>query len=62
VTVALACLTVERSSWPALAEAVALRRQQRARGRANAARATVSGWRVACWFLPGFRVRPLEPS
>jgi GT2 family glycosyltransferase len=61
LAVVLACLTVERSSRPALAEAFALRRQQRARGRANAARATVPGWRVARWFLPGGRVRPLEP-
>jgi len=60
LTVVLACLTVERSSRPALAEAFALRRQQRARGRANAARKTVSGWRTAGWFLPGGRVRRLE--
>jgi len=60
--VMLACLTVERSSLPALAEAFALHRQQRARGRANAARAAVSGWRVARWFLPGGRVRALERS
>ena len=60
--VVLACLTVERSSLPALAEAFALRRQQRARGRANVARATVSGWLIARWFLPGFQVQPLEHS
>jgi len=60
LTVVLACLTVERSSRPALAEAFALRRQQRARGRANATRAKVSSWRVARWFLPGGRVRPPE--
>jgi GT2 family glycosyltransferase len=59
LVVVLACLTVERSSLPALAEAFALRRQQRARGRANASRATASGWRTARWFLPGGRVRPL---
>jgi GT2 family glycosyltransferase len=58
--VVLGCLTVERSSRPALAEAFALRRQQRARGSVNAARATVSSWRVARWFLPGGRTRPLE--
>ncbi len=52
-----ACLTVERSSMPGLSEAWALRRQQRARGAANASRALVSGWRVALWFLPGGRVR-----
>jgi hypothetical protein len=55
--VGLACLTVERSSMPGLAEAWALRRQQRARGRANASRALVSGWSMARWFLPGSRVR-----
>ncbi len=55
VAVALACLTVERSSLPGLAEAWALRPQQRARGRANASRALASGWRVARWFLPGGR-------
>ena len=55
--VVAACLTVERSSAPGLGEAWALRRQQRARGRANASRALVSGWRVARWFLPGCRVR-----
>lgn len=58
--VVAACLTVERSSWPGLAEALALRQQQRARGRANARRATVTGWSLARWFLPGRRVRPLE--
>ncbi|HVN75815.1 MAG TPA: glycosyltransferase family 2 protein [Thermoanaerobaculaceae bacterium] len=57
LVVAAACLTVERSSAPALGEAWALRRQQRARGEANASRALVSGWRVARWFLPGGRVR-----
>ncbi len=58
--VVAACLTVERSSWPGLAEAWALRRQQRQRGRGNARRATESGWSLARWFLPGRRVRPLE--
>ncbi len=57
LTVAAACLTVERSSLPGLAEAWTLRRAQRARGRRNAARAAVSGWEVAAWFLPGRRVR-----
>ncbi len=52
-----ACLTVERSSLPGLAEAWALRPAQRARGRDNRSRATVSGWRVARWFLPGGRTR-----
>jgi GT2 family glycosyltransferase len=55
--VGVGCLTVERSSMPGLSEAWALRRQQRARGRANASRALVSGWGVARWFLPGCRVR-----
>ena len=60
LVVALACLTVERSSLPGLQEAWALRRQQRGRGRANASRALVSGWRVARWFLPGGRVRAVR--
>lgn len=51
-----ACLTVERSSLPALAEARRLRRRQLARGRDNARRALVSGWATARWFLPGGRV------
>ncbi len=60
--VAGACLTTERSSLPGLKEALALRAQQRRRGRANAARATVSGWDVTSWFMPWGRVRPLgEP-
>jgi GT2 family glycosyltransferase len=52
-----ACLTVERSSLPGLGEAWRLRRRQRERGRENAARAAVSGWEVARWFLPGGRTR-----
>jgi GT2 family glycosyltransferase len=56
-TVLVACLTVERSSWPGVAEAWALRRQQRARGKANAARALVSSWRLAACFYPGGRAR-----
>jgi GT2 family glycosyltransferase len=55
--VTLACVTVERASLPGLSEAWALRPQQRARGRANASRALVSGWHAARWFLPGGRVR-----
>jgi GT2 family glycosyltransferase len=51
-----ACLTVERSSLPGLVEAWRLRRAQRGRGRANAARAAVSGWAMARWFVPGRRV------
>jgi len=57
LVVVAACTTVERSSLPGLAEAFALRRQHLARGRANHGRATVPGWRVARWFLPGGRVR-----
>lgn len=56
LTVAAACLTVERASWGGLAEAFALRRQHRGRGRANRARATASPWAVARWFVPGGRV------
>ncbi len=55
--VVAACLTVERSSLPALAEARALRRRQLARGEANASRALVSGWALTRWFLPGGRAR-----
>jgi len=60
LVVAAACLTMERSSAPGLSEAWALRHKQRARGRANAARALVSGWGVARWFLPGGRVREVQ--
>ena len=55
-----ACLTVERTSLPGLAEAWRLRRHQRLRGRANAARATVSGWALARWFVPGRQVERLD--
>jgi GT2 family glycosyltransferase len=58
--VVAACLTVERTSLPALREAFALRSQHLARGRANRARATVSGWRTARWFLPFGHTRGLE--
>ena len=57
--VVAACLTVERTSLPGLAEAWRLRRAQRERGRANAARATASGWAMARWFVPGRRVERL---
>ncbi len=57
-----ACLTVERSSWPGVREAWALRSAQRQRGRANAARATVSGWSTATWFHPFRHVRTLEQA
>jgi GT2 family glycosyltransferase len=60
VMVATACATVERSSLPGLVEAIALRRQHRSRGRANTRRATVSGWSVARWFLPGGHARTVE--
>jgi GT2 family glycosyltransferase len=50
-------LTLERSSWPGVVEAWQLRHAQRARGQANTRRATVSGWQIARWFLPGGRVR-----
>jgi len=60
LAVVAACLTVERASLPGLAEAFALRRQHRARGAANHARATVAGWRLARWFLPGGRVREVR--
>jgi GT2 family glycosyltransferase len=60
LAVALACVTMERSSLPGLAEAWALRAQQRARGRANASSALVSGWRVARWFLPFGRTRTVR--
>jgi GT2 family glycosyltransferase len=62
LAVVAACLTVERSSLPGLVEAWRLRRAQRARGRGNAVSATVSGWRVATWCMPGWRVRPVEAS
>jgi GT2 family glycosyltransferase len=55
--VVAACLTVERSSLPGLLEAWRLRARQRVRGRANSARALVSGWAMAGWFLPGGQVR-----
>jgi GT2 family glycosyltransferase len=55
--VVAACLTVERSSLPGLAEAWRMRAPQRRRGRSNAARALVSGWSMARWFLPGGRTR-----
>ena len=58
--VVAACLTVERSSRPALAEAWALRHRQRARSLANTSRALVSGWATARWFLPGGRTRPVD--
>ena len=60
LVVATACVTVERSSLPGLREALALRPQQRARGRANASSALVSGWRIARWFLPGGRTREVQ--
>ncbi|HNX51047.1 MAG TPA: glycosyltransferase family 2 protein [Thermoanaerobaculaceae bacterium] len=55
-----ACLTVERGSLGGLREAWRRRDTQRQRGRENASRAAVSGWRLASWCLPGRRVRGLE--
>jgi len=60
VVVVAACLSVERTSLPGLAEAWRLRRAQRARGRANASRALASGWEVARWFSAGGRVERLD--
>ncbi|MFH1177759.1 MAG: glycosyltransferase family 2 protein [Acidobacteriota bacterium] len=57
LAVVAACLLRERSSLPGLKEAWAMRRRQHQRGRANAARARVSSWRLAAWFWPGGRVR-----
>jgi GT2 family glycosyltransferase len=55
-----ACLTVERTSLPGLGEAWRLSRRQRERGRANAARAVVSGWAMARWFVRGARVERID--
>lgn len=60
LVVVAACATVERSSWPGLSEAWRQRAVQRRRGAQNRARASVSGWQVAAWCLPGRRVRELE--
>ncbi len=60
VVVASACLTAERSSLPGLAEAWRRRPFQRRRGANNYRRARVSSWRLAWWFYPWGRVRPLE--
>ncbi len=60
VLVLAACLTVERSSLAGLAEAWKLRHHQRRRGADNHRRAQVSSWRLASWFYPWGRVRPLE--
>lgn len=62
VMVVGACATTERTSLPALAEAWALRAQQRRRGAQNAACARVSGWWLATWFLPGGATRRLEQA
>ena len=55
-----ACLTVERHAPGVAREAWMMRRVQRRRGRQNAARATVSGWRLARWCAPGRRVRKVS--
>ncbi len=60
LVVMAACLTVERSSLPGVAQAWALRRHQRRRGAANHRRAAISSWRLAAWFYPWGRVRALE--
>lgn len=62
LVVIVACLTVERSSLPGLAQAWALRRHQRRRGAANHRRAAVSSWHVARWFLPSGDMRPVETA
>ncbi|HPC84661.1 MAG TPA: glycosyltransferase family 2 protein [Thermoanaerobaculaceae bacterium] len=58
--VVAACATVERSSWGALVEAWGRRAAQRRRGAVNASRAVASGWQLASWCLPGWRVRAVE--
>ena len=55
-----ACVSVERTSLGGLREAWMMREAQRRRGRENAARATVSSWRLAAWCMPGRRVRKVE--
>ncbi|MEW6337118.1 MAG: glycosyltransferase family 2 protein [Acidobacteriota bacterium] len=60
VVVVAACLTVERSSLPGLAEAWRARRAQLRRGRDNAARAVVPGSVIGRWFTSRGRVVPLE--
>lgn len=58
--VVAACATVERSSFGGVREAWGMREAQRRRGGENAARATVSGWRLASWCMPGRRVRKVR--
>lgn len=58
--VVAACASVERSSLGGLREAWIMRQAQRQRGRENAARATVSGWGLASWCVPGRRVRKVS--
>lgn len=60
VVVIAACLTVERSSLPGLVEAWRQRPRQRRRGAGNHRRARISSWRLARWFYPWGRVRPVE--
>ncbi|MEP0775833.1 MAG: glycosyltransferase family 2 protein [Acidobacteriota bacterium] len=60
VLVVGACLTVERPSLPGMVEAWRRRQLQRRRGEANHRRARISSWRLASWFYPWGRVRPLE--
>jgi GT2 family glycosyltransferase len=60
LVVLAACASVERSSLGGLREAWRMRRSQRQRGRENAAQATVSGWRLAAWCVPGRQVRKVR--
>ncbi|MCX7894430.1 MAG: glycosyltransferase family 2 protein [Thermoanaerobaculum sp.] len=55
--VVAACLLVERSSLTGLAQVLRLFRFYRQRGKANAARARISGWAMAKWFFPGWQTR-----
>lgn len=60
LVVVAACLTVERSSLPGLLDAWRARAAQLRRGRDNAARAVVPGWRTSRWFTGRGRVVPFE--
>jgi GT2 family glycosyltransferase len=56
-----ACLTVERSSLPALRRLLALYPNQRAKGKSNQERACVSTWQLLPWFFPPWQVREYIP-
>lgn len=60
LVVVAACLTVERSSLPALAEAWHRRAAQRLRGAGNHRRALVGSFQLARWFYRWGRVRRWE--